>query len=52
MLNSEKTENKKFYQVYLDKYTAKTLYRDEMRIPSYDLAVAIAEEWASQPCKL
>lgn len=41
----------KCFQIHLDKYTAKTLYRDDMYIPTYDLAVALAEEWASQPCK-
>jgi len=41
----------KYYQIHLDKFKWKTIYKDDMIIPSYPLAVAIAEEWASQPSK-
>lgn len=41
-----------YYQIYLDKFKCKSLYKDDMYIPTYPLAVALAEEWAMQPSKI
>lgn len=38
----------KYYAVTLDNRVTKTLYQDTLALPSRALAVAIAEEWASQ----
>jgi hypothetical protein len=48
-MNWSINNSSKYFQIYLDKHACKTLYKDEMLIPSYSLAVALAEEWASQP---
>jgi chaperone required for assembly of F1-ATPase len=37
----------KYYAVTLDGRVTKTLYKDDLCIPSRALAVAIAEEWDS-----
>lgn len=37
-----------YYAVTLDNRVTKTLYQDTLALPSRALAVAIAEEWASQ----
>lgn len=46
------SQSDKYYELHLDRFKCKTLYRDPMKIPSYPLAVALAEEWAGQPRKL
>ena len=38
----------KFYGVKLDNRVIKTMYKDDLFIPSRALAVALAEEWESQ----
>ena len=40
-------EGETFYAVQLDKRIIKTMYKDELLIPSKALAVVIAEEWES-----
>ena len=36
----------------LDNRVIKTLYQDTLALPSRALAIAVAEEWASQPDKI
>jgi hypothetical protein len=48
-MNWNISRSKEYYQIHLDKFLARTLYKDTMLIPSYPLAVALAEEWAMQP---
>jgi chaperone required for assembly of F1-ATPase len=38
----------KYYAVTLDGKVTKTLYKDDLCLPSRALAVALAEEWDSQ----
>ena len=47
-VNWNVSRSSQYYQIYLDKYPSKSIYRDEMLIPTYPLAVALAEEWAMQ----
>lgn len=42
---SKRCSDGKFYAVALDERVLKTLYKDDMLLPSYGLAVAIADEW-------
>ena len=42
----------KYYAVTLDGRVTKTLYKDELLVPSRALAVAIAEEWDMQGEKI
>jgi len=42
---SKRNQNKPFYGITLDGRPIKTLYKDDMVLPSYPLAVAVAEEW-------
>jgi chaperone required for assembly of F1-ATPase len=44
--------NKRYYAVTLDGVIAKTLFKDEMLIPTRSLAVAMAEEWEMQTNKI
>lgn len=37
----------KYYAVTLDGKVTKTMYKDNLLIPNYALAVALAEEWES-----
>ena len=46
-MKSEK-ERGTYYSVSLDERTIKTMYKDDLFVPSRALAVALAEEWASQ----
>lgn len=38
----------KYYGLMLDKHLAKTFYKNDMLIPSFELALAMAEEWSFQ----
>lgn len=42
---SKRDHDGKFWAVQLDSRVIKTLYKDDMMIPSYALALAIADEW-------
>ena len=45
---NDKIERGKYWCVCLDSRTIKTIYKDELYIPSRALAVALSEEWESQ----
>ena len=45
------SQSDEYYRINLDKYICKSLLQQPLRIPSYPLAVILAEEWASQPEK-
>ena len=45
---SKRNHDGKFWAVQLDTRVIKTLYKDDMMIPSYALALAIADEWEAQ----
>jgi chaperone required for assembly of F1-ATPase len=44
---SKRNDDKPFWGITLDGRPIKTLYKDDMVLPSYPLAVAVAEEWES-----
>ncbi|CAI2376107.1 unnamed protein product [Moneuplotes crassus] len=50
-VNWRVSHSDQYYEIYLDRFSGKSLYKDEMLIPSYPLAIALAEEWAYQPAK-
>jgi len=41
------SSSNQFYSVQLDGRSVKTLYKDDLLIPSLPLAMAVAEEWES-----
>ena len=45
---NENNERGKYWCVCLDSRTIKTIYKDELYIPSKALAIALSEEWESQ----
>lgn len=45
LLFGQKNKSEQYFGILLDKKLAKTFYKNDMMIPSYDLALAIAEEW-------
>ena len=45
---SSKNMSNKYYGLMLDKHLAKTFYKNDMLIPSFELALAMAEEWSFQ----
>jgi chaperone required for assembly of F1-ATPase len=42
---SKRNYDGKFWAVTLDERVIKTLYKDDMVIPTYALALAVADEW-------
>ena len=42
------SQSSQYYAIQLDGRTIKTLYKDDLLIPSLPLAMAVAEEWDSQ----
>ena len=47
-LNNLHLSKEKYYAVTLDGKVTKTLYKDDLCLPTRALAVALAEEWDSQ----
>ena len=45
---SRVTKDHQYWAVKLDKRVIKTMYKEELYIPSRALAVALAQEWDSQ----
>ena len=45
LLFGQKNKSEQYFGILLDKKLAKTFYMNDMMIPSYELALAIAEEW-------
>jgi chaperone required for assembly of F1-ATPase len=45
---SKRSSDGKFWAIALDQRVIKTLYKDDMILPSYGLALALADEWEAQ----